>query len=49
MQHLRRGDTGGTVAEVRRMLASIGLLDNTREASADVFDEAAELAVRHFQ
>ena len=32
------------------MLASLGLLDNTDpDASADVFDEATELAVRHFQ
>src|SRR5690349_3589535 len=49
MQLLRRGATGSAVAEVRRMLATIGLLDNTNPATADAFDEAAELAVRHFQ
>lgn len=31
------------------MLASIGLLDNTDSHTADEFDEATELAVRHFQ
>jgi N-acetylmuramoyl-L-alanine amidase len=49
MQPLRRGDVGSAVAEVRGMLASIGLLDNTTAAGNDVFDEATELAVRHFQ
>lgn len=49
MQSLSRGAAGSAVAEVRRMLASIGLLDNTDPQTADVFDEAAELAVRHFQ
>jgi len=49
MQLLRRGATGSAVADVRRMLATIGLLDNTEPASAAVFDEATELAVRHFQ
>jgi N-acetylmuramoyl-L-alanine amidase len=49
MQSLRRGDTGDAVADVRRMLASIGLLDNTDAERADVFDDATELAVRHFQ
>jgi N-acetylmuramoyl-L-alanine amidase len=49
MHPLRRGATGTAVAEVRRMLASLALLDNTDAASADVFDEATELAVRHFQ
>ncbi|HKC27467.1 MAG TPA: N-acetylmuramoyl-L-alanine amidase, partial [Jatrophihabitans sp.] len=49
MQLLRRGAAGSAVAEVRRMLASIGLLDNTHADQADVFDEATELAVRHFQ
>jgi N-acetylmuramoyl-L-alanine amidase len=49
MHSLRRGDTGDAVAEVRRMLASIGLLDNTNSERADVFDETMELAVRHFQ
>jgi N-acetylmuramoyl-L-alanine amidase len=49
MQPLRRGAAGIAVAEVRRMLASIGLLDNTDAARAEIFDEATELAVRHFQ
>ncbi|MDP9116119.1 MAG: N-acetylmuramoyl-L-alanine amidase [Actinomycetota bacterium] len=49
MQQLRRGATGDAVAEVRRMLASIGLLDNTSSGSVEVFDEATELAIRHFQ
>jgi N-acetylmuramoyl-L-alanine amidase len=49
MQPLRRGATGSAVAEVRRMLASIGLLDNTDTERAEVFDDATELAVRHFQ
>jgi N-acetylmuramoyl-L-alanine amidase len=49
MQPLRRGATGSAVAEVRGMLASIGLLDNTDSEAADVFDAATELAVRHFQ
>jgi N-acetylmuramoyl-L-alanine amidase len=49
MQTLRRGATGSAVVEVRGMLASIGLLDNTDPSVAHVFDEATELAVRHFQ
>jgi N-acetylmuramoyl-L-alanine amidase len=49
MQLLNRGAVGSAVAEVRGMLASIGLLDNTDTEHADVFDEATELAVRHFQ
>ena len=49
MQLLRRGATGSAVADVRRMLATIGLLNNTDPAAADVFDESTELAVRHFQ
>lgn len=49
MQILRRGDTGTAVAETRRMLASIGLLDNTDPHRVDSFDDVTELAVRHFQ
>jgi N-acetylmuramoyl-L-alanine amidase len=49
MQLLRRGATGSAVAEVRGMLATIGLLNNTDPARAAVFDEDTELAVRHFQ
>ena len=47
--HLRLGDEGDAVAEIRRMLATIGLLDNTDPATVAVFDRATELAVRHFQ
>lgn len=49
MQPLRRGDTGPAVAEVRAMLARIGLLNNTDPRRSQVFDEDTELAVRHFQ
>lgn len=49
MQDLRRGATGSAVAEVRTMLATLGLLDNSDAACADLFDAATELAVRHFQ
>jgi N-acetylmuramoyl-L-alanine amidase len=49
MQSLRRGTAGSAVAEVRGMLASIGLLDNTDPLATDTFDDATELAVRHFQ
>jgi N-acetylmuramoyl-L-alanine amidase len=49
MRDLRRGASGSAVAEVRNMLATLGLLDNTDTAAADQFDEATEFAVRHFQ
>jgi N-acetylmuramoyl-L-alanine amidase len=49
MQLLRRGAQSTAVAEVRRMLATLGLLDNTDARDQDTYDEAAELAVRHFQ
>lgn len=49
MQPLRRGDSGSAVAEVRTMLATIGLLNNTVPSTAHLFDDATELAVRHFQ
>jgi N-acetylmuramoyl-L-alanine amidase len=49
MQYLRRGTAGPAVAEVRSMLATLGLLDNTDPAVQDLFDEPTELAVRHFQ
>jgi N-acetylmuramoyl-L-alanine amidase len=49
MQQLRRGDSGSAVAEVRGMLATLGLLGNTDPGTAEVFDEDTELAVRHFQ
>ncbi|MEO9139852.1 MAG: N-acetylmuramoyl-L-alanine amidase [Jatrophihabitans sp.] len=49
MQPLRLGADGSAVAEVRSMLATIGLLNNTDPATARTFDAATELAVRHFQ
>jgi N-acetylmuramoyl-L-alanine amidase len=49
MQLLRRGADGTAVADVRRMLATLGLLANTDPHTAATFDEDAELAVRHFQ
>jgi N-acetylmuramoyl-L-alanine amidase len=49
MQPLRRGAHGVTVADVRRMLASLGLLDNTDPQTHASYDDATELAVRHFQ
>lgn len=49
MQVLRRGAAGSAVAEVRRILATLGLLDNTVPDSHDSYDEPAEMAVRHFQ
>jgi N-acetylmuramoyl-L-alanine amidase len=49
MQSLRRGATGSAVAEVRSMLAMLGLLDNTDPRREGLFDEDTELAVRHFQ
>jgi N-acetylmuramoyl-L-alanine amidase len=49
MQPLRRGADGIAVADVRRMLASLGLLDNTDPQTNTAYDEATELAIRHFQ
>src|SRR6476659_5319273 len=49
MQLLHRGASGTAVADVRRMLASLGLLDNTDIHAQDRYDDSAELAVRHFQ
>jgi N-acetylmuramoyl-L-alanine amidase len=49
MQSLRRGSTGTAVAEVRRILAGLGLLGNTKPATDSIFDDDTELAVRHFQ
>lgn len=49
----RLGDTGPTVAEIRRKLVILGLLQDTGDALPDpeeaVFDEACDRAVRHFQ
>ncbi|MGH8860465.1 MAG: N-acetylmuramoyl-L-alanine amidase [Jatrophihabitantaceae bacterium] len=49
MQLLRRGAEGAAVAEVRGILAGLGLLDNTDPQRHGEYDEAAEFAVRHFQ
>ncbi|MBV9595018.1 MAG: N-acetylmuramoyl-L-alanine amidase [Actinobacteria bacterium] len=49
MQLLRRGSTGSAVADVRAVLAGLGLLANSDSRAEAVFDEATELAVRHFQ
>ncbi len=49
MQPLRRGADGIAVADVRRMLASLGLLDNTDPHYVAAYDDATELAIRHFQ
>jgi peptidoglycan hydrolase-like protein with peptidoglycan-binding domain len=49
----RRGDTGPTVAEIRRKLTMLGLLADSPDTLADpeeaVFDDACDRAVRHFQ
>ena len=49
MQVLRRGASGSGVADVRRLLAGLGLLDDTDPQRGGEFDDAVELAVRHFQ
>lgn len=49
MQAFRRNDTGRGVADVRRLLATLGLLDDTGASSHELFDDAVELATRHFQ
>ncbi len=49
MQPLRRGAAGDAVAEVRRVLAGLGLVANIDPATQSVFDADTELAVRHFQ
>lgn len=49
MQPLRRGANGDAVAEVRRVLAGLGLIANVDGASDSMYDEATELAIRHFQ
>jgi N-acetylmuramoyl-L-alanine amidase len=49
MQLLRLGSRGPAVAEVRTILAGLGLLNNTEPATADVFDADCETAVRSFQ
>jgi N-acetylmuramoyl-L-alanine amidase len=49
MQVLRRGAEGSAVVEVRRVLATLGLLDNTAPDRHASYDESAEMAIRHFQ
>ncbi len=52
MQLLRRGDTGQTVAQLRALLASQGLLPPPSASGAadpDIFDITVEHAVRAFQ
>ncbi len=49
MQILRIGDRSDAVAEIRRVLASVGLLDNTDPGLHDLFDSEAETALRAFQ
>ena len=45
MRSIRRGDSGPAVAEIRSILVGLELLD----VASDVFDEAADKAVRAFQ
>ncbi len=49
MQLLRLGNESAAVADVRRILAGLGLLANTDPQLVARFDSATELAVRHFQ
>jgi N-acetylmuramoyl-L-alanine amidase len=49
MQLLRLGDRDRGVAEVRRILASLGLLGNTDPGVEDLFDSSTETALRAFQ
>ena len=49
MQLLRFGSRSPAVAEVRTILAGLGLLDNAEPATADLFDTESEIAVRSFQ
>src|ERR1700712_2102764 len=49
MQLLHPGDRGSAVAEIRAILAGLGLLNNPAAATADVLDPAADRAVRAFQ
>jgi N-acetylmuramoyl-L-alanine amidase len=49
MHPLQRGAEGIAVADIRRMLATLGLLSNTDRQTNEIYDDATELAVRHFQ
>lgn len=49
MQIYRLGDRGDAVAEARRILAMVGLLDNTDPGVEDLLDANAEMAIRALQ
>lgn len=49
MQSVHAGDQGAAVAEIRGILAGLGVLNNTDARTADLFDSALERAVRAFQ
>lgn len=49
MQVYRLGDRHSSVAEVRRILAMLGLLDNTDPGADDLLDSSAATALRAFQ
>ena len=50
MHAYRQGETGPAVAEIRGILAHLGLLDESSENGANAeFDRATEAAVRQFQ
>lgn len=49
MQIYRPGDRDSGVAEIRRILATLGLLDNTDPGAHDLMDERANTALRAFQ
>jgi N-acetylmuramoyl-L-alanine amidase len=49
MQLLRLGSRTPAVAEVRTVLAGLGLLDNAEPTTVDLFDTECEIAVRSFQ
>ena len=49
MELLHPGDRSAAAAEVRAILAALGLLNNTHPATVDVLDPAADRALRAFQ
>jgi N-acetylmuramoyl-L-alanine amidase len=49
MHILGLGDRDSGVAEIRRVLAALGLLANTDPSAEDLLDQAAEIAIRAFQ
>lgn len=48
VRRLRRGDAGSDVVELKRRLAATGSVSD-EQTDSDVFDDACDLAVRHFQ